>query len=77
MSLILRFEDFVEHSLSYELGAFGTQHLRLDSIRPPKCCPYFKRGVFFKFQICGMEVPLCPVFDQIPLLPFVMDLHPV
>src|SRR3989449_3447511 len=29
MSLILRFEDFVEHSLSYELGAFGSQHLRL------------------------------------------------
>src|SRR5207245_3512101 len=77
MSLILRFEDFVEHSLSYELGAFGSQHLRLDSIRPPKCCPYFKRGVFFKFQICGMAVPLCPVFDPMRLRSLVVDLQAV
>src|SRR5437867_703542 len=58
-------------------GAFGSQYLGLDSIRPTKCCPYFERCVFFKSQICGMEGPLCPVFDQIPPLPFVLDLHPV
>src|SRR2546425_8561439 len=77
VSLILRFEDIVAHSLSYEPGTFGAQYLGLDSIRPTKCCPYFKRCVFFKSQICGMEVPFRPVFDQIPLLPFVMDLHTV
>src|SRR5438128_10396093 len=77
MSLILRFEDFVEHSLSYKLGAFSSQHLSLASIRPSKCCPYFKRGVFFKFQICVMEVPLCPLFDKLPLLPLIMDLQAV
>src|SRR3989442_2870702 len=77
VSLILRFEDIVEHPLSYEPGAFGSQYLGLDSIRPTKCCPYFERCVFFKSQICGMAVPLCPVFDQIPPLPFVVDLHPV
>ena len=59
VSLILRFEDIVAHSLSYEPGTFGAQYLGLDSIRPTKCCPYFKRCVFFKSRICGMEVPLC------------------
>jgi len=77
LSFILRLEDFVEHSLSYELGPFGSHDLGLECIRAAKSSPYFKRRALFKPEICCGEFPLRPVFDQVSLLPFVMGLHPI